>query len=279
VQELLNQPARWELFIKTAQGELAQARRLAVSAEGSLDAEWAQAMDRVDQQLTSDQADYDLALRLEKIRMDTATWVKDKFDYRKAGDEYPKAFAGLAVLSDDPATAAARIASSPIRDQLVAALDDWATIALVFGKEDLAEQLLALARQAAPDPAWGDRLRQRKNWGDKEALGKLVAEVPAAKLSPQLLDLVADLLENVDSPLQESWLRRAQAEHPADFRLNFHLALALHKTNPVEAAGFYRAALAVRPGNYAAYNNLGTVLADQKKLDEAIACYLKAIEI
>src|SRR5262249_1703235 len=30
VQQLLNQPARWELFIKTAEGELAQARRLAV---------------------------------------------------------------------------------------------------------------------------------------------------------------------------------------------------------------------------------------------------------
>src|SRR5262249_19288602 len=30
MQQLLNQPARWELFIKTAQGELAQAQRLAV---------------------------------------------------------------------------------------------------------------------------------------------------------------------------------------------------------------------------------------------------------
>src|SRR5262249_35297435 len=44
VQELLNQPGRWELFLKTAQGELAQARRLAVRAEGDLDEELAQAM-------------------------------------------------------------------------------------------------------------------------------------------------------------------------------------------------------------------------------------------
>src|SRR5690606_2997823 len=34
VQEMLNQTSRWELFIKTAQGELAHARRLVVRAEG-----------------------------------------------------------------------------------------------------------------------------------------------------------------------------------------------------------------------------------------------------
>src|SRR5205085_1149113 len=60
--------------------------------------------------------------------------------------------------------------------------------------------------------------------------------------------------------------------------LNINLANALEK-NPVEAAGFYRVALAVRPGNSAAYNNLGVALMDEKKLDEAIAAYRKAIEI
>ena len=200
MQQLLNQPARWELLIKTAQGELAQARRLAVRAEGSLDAEWTQAMDKLEQQLTSDQADYDLALRLEKIRLDRATWVEGGFDYRKAADEYPKAFAGFAVLSDDPAAVAARLRSSPIKDQLVAALDDWAWIAFYLRNRDLAEQLLAVARQAAPDPAWGDRLRQLKVWRDQEALGKLVAEAPAAGLSPQLLGLVGYLLRDATAP-------------------------------------------------------------------------------
>src|SRR5262249_31612787 len=157
---------------------------------------------------TSDQADYDLALRLEKIRMDRATWVEGGFDHRKAADEYPKAFAGLAVLNDDPVAVAARLGSSPIKDQLVAALDDWAWVAFLLHKEELAEQLLAVARQAAPDPAWGDRLRQLKVWRDQEALGKLVAEAPAAGLSPQLLDLVGSLLPDAD--VKESWLRRAQ---------------------------------------------------------------------
>ena len=95
VQQLLNQPARWELLIKSARGELVQAQQLAVRAEGRLAPESIQAMNRLEQQLASDQADYELALLLEKIRMDRATWVEGRFDDRKAADEYPKAFAGM----------------------------------------------------------------------------------------------------------------------------------------------------------------------------------------
>lgn len=279
VQQLLNQPARWELLIKTALGEIAQARQLAVRAGGSLDTECIQAMDKLEKEVTSDQADYDLARRLEKIRLDQASWVDRGFDHRKAADEYSKAFADFAVLSDDPATVAARIASSPIKDQLVAALDGWALVVSVLRNKGLTEQLLALTRQAAPDPGWGDRLRQFKVWGDQKALGKLVAQAPTTGLSPQALYLVGILLRDLDSPLTESWLRQAQAEHPADFWLNFGLAYALGRTNPIEAAGFYRVALAVRPGNYAVYVNLGKALHDQKKLPEAVAVLHKAIEI
>src|SRR5205085_1458372 len=124
-----------------------------------------------------------------------------------------------------------------------------------------------------------DRLRQLKVWRDREALGKLVAEAQTGGLSPQILDLVGDLLRDVDSPMKESWLRRAQAEHPADFWLNFTLANVIDKVNPGEAAGFYRVALAVRPGNIAAHNNLALVLEVQGRLDEAIAYFRRAIEL
>jgi serine/threonine protein kinase len=236
VQQLLNQPARWELFLKTAQGELAQARRLAARAEGGLDAELTQGMDELKQQLTSDQADYDLARRLEKARMDRAmTSVEGRFDYRKSAETYRQALAGFGVLNDDPAAVATRLGSSRIKEQLVAALDDWAVVAFSIRQRGTAEQLLALARQVAPDPVWGDRLRQPKVWREPAALAKLVAEVPAAGLSLQLYGLVGWLLGQANRPLQESWLRRAQAEHPADCWLNFDLADALVKTCPVEA--------------------------------------------
>jgi tetratricopeptide (TPR) repeat protein len=278
VQELLNQPGRWNFLIQSAQSDLAQAGRLAARAERSLSAELTQALHKLEEQLSGDEADRLLALRLEKIRLDRATWVEGSFDYRKAAEEYPQVFAGFAVLKEDAAAVAARLRSSPINEQLVAALDDWAFVAFVLRNESLAEQLLAVARQAAPDPAWADRLRQLKGWRDQEALGKLVEEAPVTRLSPQMIALVGAVLAERSS-IQESWLRRAQLQYPADFWLNFGLANALQKSEPVEAIGFYRVALAIRPTSSAAYNNLGNALREQKKLPEAIAAYHKAIEV
>src|SRR5262249_52992655 len=40
VQELLNQPARWEVYLKTAQTELQRAKAIADGADGRLGAEW-----------------------------------------------------------------------------------------------------------------------------------------------------------------------------------------------------------------------------------------------
>src|SRR5262249_27672311 len=119
VQELLNQPARWELFIKTAQGELAQARRLAGSGDGGLDVELTEGLDRLEQQLTNDKADYGLGRRLEKIRLDRApSWEAGEFDSRTAAGKYSKALAGFAPLPDEPAAVVARITSCPIKEQL-----------------------------------------------------------------------------------------------------------------------------------------------------------------
>ncbi len=279
VQELLNQPGRWELFLRTAQAELTQARRLLAGAEGKLGAEVTQAVDRLAQQLAGDEADYRLALRLEKIRLERATWVKDAFDFRTAAEEYPRAFAGFGDLTQDPEAVAARLAASPIKEQLVAALDDWAWVAYYrLKRKDLLAQLLAVARRVGTDAAWGDRLRQLEVWGNWEAVARLAAEAPAAGLSPQLSELVARLLGR-DKPLEVAWLRKAQAQHPADFWLAFELGNAISETEPAEAALWFRVALAIRPTNPAAYGNLGNALRRQKKLPEAIAAYQKALEL
>jgi tetratricopeptide (TPR) repeat protein len=75
-------------------------------------------------------------------------------------------------------------------------------------------------------------------------------------------------------------LRKAQMQYPGDFWLNFDLAERLHKDGwHLEAAGFYRAALAARPDTAVALVNLGGVLEAQKKLDEACDCYRRAIEL
>ena len=191
-------------------------------------------------------------------------------------DEYANAFANFGVLGDEPANVASRMRSSPIKEQLVGALDDWARVAFILDNEGLPEKVLAVARQLAPDPAWGDRLRQVEVWRDQEAFGKLVAEAPAGGLSPQLLTLIGT--SNINRGQRELWLRKAQAEHPTDYWLNLCLGELLDNTSPMEAIGFYRAAIAIRPGDGTAYNQLGSALNRQNRQPEAIAAYRKAIE-
>ncbi len=275
VQELLNQRAGWELHLRTAQVELAQARLLRAAAEGAIDADVAQALDRLEQQHTADEADFRLAVRLEKIRLDRANWVVAHFDFRTALREYPLALAGFGVLTRPPDAAAAGLAASPIREQLVAALDDWAYVAYNLRDDPLAERLLAVARKAQPDPAWGDRLRRAEAWRSSPEMARLMAEAPVSRLSPQLLCLAGSL--HMRRPHQVAWMRRAQAQHPADFWLAFELGNSV--SDPAEAALWFRVAIAIRPGNPTAYCNLGLALRDQKKLPEAMAAYQRALDL
>jgi len=73
VQGLLNQRPRWELQIKTARAAWQRAKDRADNAEGNLDPELADLLGKLDGDLARDQRDYDLAWRLEQIRLDTAT--------------------------------------------------------------------------------------------------------------------------------------------------------------------------------------------------------------
>jgi Flp pilus assembly protein TadD len=74
-------------------------------------------------------------------------------------------------------------------------------------------------------------------------------------------------------------LRRAQRRNPGDFWLNYFLGQFLEPAPAGEAVSFLRAALAIRPGSKAAHNALGVALADQGRLDDAIAHYRRAIEL
>jgi serine/threonine-protein kinase len=219
--------------------------------------------------------DLDLVARLDAIRLKRATWLGDRFDTAGADRGYEEAFrdAGMAEVGGDIEVAAAWLGDSAVRDALVAALDDWAACA---GKHERRNWLLAVARRADPDP-WRDRVRDPAVWDDGTGLARLVRGKAAADQSPQLL---AALALRVPREEAERLLRRAQERHPEDFWLNFSLGDALAEgKKPGEAVGFYRAALALRPGTYAVYNNLGVALDAKGKVDEAIACYRKAIAL
>jgi serine/threonine-protein kinase len=211
---------------------------------------------------------------LDRIRLRKATVVDGRFDDASADRDYAAVFRarGLGEVGEPPGVVAGRLRGSPIRAQLVAALDDWAH---TTEDRDRRTWLLAVARAAEPGD-WGDRFRDVGAWDQRAALERLAREAEVAELSPQLLTAVGLALarRGADSvPL----LKAAQRRHPADFWLNLLLGNALLlEAKSEEAAGYYRAALALRPDVSAVYNNLGGALAATRRWDEAVAAFRRA---
>src|SRR5262249_60546865 len=135
----------------------------------------------LEEQVRQAQSDLRIAADLERVResrpyrpdsaLDNRPGVRDFIDYRQRATDYQEAFerAGLRI-GDDPEPLAAFIRGSPIRDQLVAALDDRALVAFMLEDGLLAEQILRITRSADPEPRWGDRFRNPAVWRSREQL-------------------------------------------------------------------------------------------------------------
>ena len=190
---------------------------------------------------------------------------------------YEEAFrkAGMGAPGDDPAVTSARVRSSQVRAALVSALDDWSACAA-----DRAQQvwILDVVRHADPDP-WRDRVRDPATWDDSEALRDLAAKATVDKQSPQLLTVFAARLRarNIEA---NAFMTRVVSAYPADFWVNIEMGNALfHQSKPLEAIGFYRAALALRPRTLSLRYALGDLYLDLKRWDEAVAEYEQALAL
>jgi serine/threonine-protein kinase len=222
-------------------------------------------------------AELDLTKGLDAARMQAVTLVRGEFDPAGAEPLYASAFAGasLAPGQDDIAAAAARVRESPLRAEIVAALDDWASVTRDRGKR---AWLLAVARTSDPDPA-RDRLRQPDLWQDGKQLTQLARELSVAELSPQLATALSRVaLDNGGDPVM--LLTAANSRFPQDFWLNFQLGCALAETRRFdEALGYFRAALALRPGASASHEVLAETLRYLGRPDEAIGHYKEALRL
>jgi serine/threonine-protein kinase len=234
------------------------------------------------QRLAAARDELALVSRLDTVRLRRATWVGRHFDYEAAERGYAAAFreAGLGEVGDDEAAVAQRIRASGVSGQLVAALDDWASVAQ---DRESREWLFGVAQQADPDP-WRGRLRDPAVRGDRQALRALADEAlrdggaKLGQLSPQLLAPLGALLgEGAEAvPL----LRGAQRRYPNDFWLSLVLGNSLwHAGQNEEAAGYHRVAVALRPDTAVTHNNLGNALKDKGDVEGAIAEYHKAIAL
>jgi tetratricopeptide (TPR) repeat protein len=230
--------------------------------------------------------DLRMLVTLEEIRLTQAA-VKDfHFDFDVPDQKYAEAFRdyGIDVEALPVEVVAACIRACPIGTELAAALDCWAVARREArrGSDKSWPALLAVARAADPDAARG-RLRDVLEGRGKGALAELTRLEKVDALPTSTLAVVVWSLREKNAFAQVvPLLRRAQQNQPDDFWVNHQLALALRNMEPPqldEAIGFYRVAVALRPGSPGARLSLGLALYAQKKLDEAVAAYEKAIQL
>jgi tetratricopeptide (TPR) repeat protein len=227
--------------------------------------------------LDQGRVDLDLAVRLDAARARAATLVGGKFDPAGAEPLYASAFeeAGLGQEGDDVEAVAARVRESAVSAELVAALDDWASMT---PDRDRRKWLLAVARGCDQDPV-RNRLRQPELWQDRARLTQLAGESSVAELSPQLATALGRVARECRAdavPL----LTAAQARFPQDFWINFELGFALHRAHRSgEALGYYRSALALRPDVGVALNGVGAVLSNLGREDEAMGYLQQAVQL
>jgi tetratricopeptide (TPR) repeat protein len=219
----------------------------------------------------------DLADQLDRVRLKRTSHAAYAIGHVKEESDraYEEVFTtvGPGGPDDDPDAVGRRVASSELREALVSALDDWALVA----QGERRAWALAVARRADPDP-WRDRLRDPVVWDEDWRLKQLVSEVPPSAVTPSLAAAVSRQLPNVVEA--ESLLRSVQTLHPDEFWLNLLLGWALVvRGKPAEGEGFQRAALALRPTNPVAWNDLGCSLEQQGKLVEATTFFRRAIEL
>src|SRR5262249_21629812 len=185
---------------------------------------------------------------------------------------------GRAGAADRPGGAAARVNASAVRGALVAALLDWAVCA---PDKEQRGWLLEVVRQTGADDdpsAWRERVLSPAAWEDPQALAELARAAPLAAQPAPLLLALGERLRTTGGeavPL----LSRGQEEHPAGCGADLILGNAMLQWNPLEAAGYYRAALASRPGTAVGYCAVGDALRLQNALEEAIDYYKKALRL
>ncbi|QJW95457.1 tetratricopeptide repeat protein [Frigoriglobus tundricola] len=244
--------------------------------------------------------------KLDGIRYRKWIWIVERhgagqFNARSAAPEYRAAFMvrGLDVATLDPVEAAQKIAASPVKAELVAALDDWAVHEPEPG---LQNRLLEVARRADPAP-WTDALRSPAVRSDKSEVEKLAAGADSADVPPTALAVLARLMVRHGlnpAPL----LASARAKHPTDCELALLLGLwysgATKGRNEgviaepdsgsaprprgdgdraAQAISAYEAARVLRPDLYVVWVGLGAALAASGEPQGAVAAYKRAVQL
>jgi serine/threonine-protein kinase len=249
----------------------------------------------------------DLRQRVERARID-ADMVADLDEIRLTGSDprygrgtqgdmksdaaYQTIFVkyGIDANAQTPQEAASIIEQSPIRTELLAGLYDWLRIKPAGEREPLRALL-----EAADEDAWRRSFRVAVLAQEIPQLKTLASQPEALSQPPAVQFWLAEKLRTTGGIKEaESLLRQGQRQNPADFWLNYQLGVTLlygDRTNigggggrlPEEAAGYFRAAIALRPKSSAAHMGLGGAIYGmphvKRVLDDAAAEFRQAITL
>ncbi len=241
--------------------------------------------DALRQRVSARRADLELLDKLENIRLEKLTAVKDDHFDREGTDElFRQTFrdAGLGVEALPVEEAAERIRRSTVAVELAAMLDHWFLIRV--GMNDPSwKVLLRVARAADPD-SLRTRLRDALERKNRQVLLELASSKEVWELPPATLSVLGSILMLGKLPRTptEAFLREAQRQHPNDFWINSNLYQFLYNREPPQvhdAIRFAAVAVALRPGSPGAHFNLGLALKRKGSLDEAIVEYREAIRL
>jgi serine/threonine-protein kinase len=225
-----------------------------------------------------------MLVALDEARMARSVWKGRSFDYPASARLYEKAFTAYGLDlpgSSGPAPVVQALRQLPprMRRALVLGLDDWA---MYQSNAQLRRRLLQVAAGADDDP-WRNRLRQAPNLETLKKFAQDAQRRPLPAVSFHLLG--ARLLRGGALPEAVALLRAAQRRYPGDFWINFDLGQAFwnpggrSKPHFDEAIAYYRAAVALRPDNAPARNNLGLALKDKGDMAGAIAEFRAAVAL
>src|SRR5262249_37498866 len=169
---------------------------------------------------------------------------------------------------------AEHVRNSAIYETLLAFLHDWLYWASNANRAKLRDVL-----DRADDDDWRREFREALVEKDRQKLSDLATRSEAAVQPPVILSgLGGTLLGDQRSPAR-ILLREAYRSHPEDFWINFLLGRYFETERPRLSAGYYQAAIALRPKSDQAFAGLGRALFVNGDSQEAIAAFRRAIEL
>jgi tRNA A-37 threonylcarbamoyl transferase component Bud32/tetratricopeptide (TPR) repeat protein len=272
-------PARWSEVIAEAIAEARRARSQLESGGGSdgLKTRARVKLADLEEALRVVQRDRQMVNALDEARLQGANIKDGKFDKDAMTDAILAAFHtyGIDLASLAIEDAAARIRSSRIAAELIAALDE----AITSATPAIRDRLAAVARLADPELfEIGERAARK----DFDGLRHLVDNEAGRLKWGARCRIIFHALVTLDPNASLSLLEAIHAQHRNDFWLNHDLAIVCQEANPPRlelAIRYLYAASALRPASPGVFNNLGGFLGFKGELDAAIAAHREAIRL